>query len=128
MDKKFPAESVAFLTSLNLEVLEPNPTGFLCVLELELAPIPEDFVRLAVRLTVVVVRFVLLHGRKDADLVLSWVGLGLDGGDISEPLEDPDSSSSEHLLPRSMLLPRFIRTLGLGLGDCLLCVPILLEE
>ena len=109
--------------SLNLEVLDPNPTGLLCEGQLELAfPTFEDFVLLAVRFTVVVVRFVLLHGRKEADLVFNCVGLGLEGGDISDPLVDPESSSSEPLLPLSILLLRLIRTLGLGLGDCLLWV------
>ena len=93
-------------------MLDPNPTG----LELELTP--DDFVRRAVRLTVVVVRFVLLQGRNELDLIL--VGLGLDGGETSEPLEEIDSSSSEPLLPRSTVFPLLILTFGRGLGDCLL--------
>ena len=54
-------ESEDCFASPNLEVLEPNPT---CLG----VDTPDDLVRLAVRLTVVVVRFVLLHGRNELDL------------------------------------------------------------
>ena len=104
--------SEVFLASLNRDVLEPKPTG------LGVDAIPDDFVRLAVRLPDVVVRLLLLQGRKELDR--RWVGLGLDGGDTSEPLEEMDSSSSDPLLPRSILFPLLILTFGRGLGDCLL--------
>ena len=98
---------------------------FFCNRDLELVPPPDDFVRLALRFPVVVVRFVLLHGRKDAERLeylpiasIPCVGLGLVGGETSEQLDDPDSSSPEKRRPLSLLDVRLILTLGLGLGDC----------